>query len=100
MNGMLTPPNAVAAADAFNSVRREIVILFLPTTSLFAFVRRKGPCRLVIMSRQSGQAFSLCDQRPRPSARPGRGRRRTAFAEREFVGSIARMKPPAAKTGE
>jgi hypothetical protein len=67
MNGMLTPPNAVAAADAFNSVRREIVILFLPTTSLFAFVRRKGPCRLVIMSRQSGQAFSLCDQRPRPS---------------------------------
>jgi hypothetical protein len=70
MNGMLTPPNAVAAADAFNSVRREIVILFLPTTSLFAFVRREGPCRLVIMSRQSGQAFSLCVQRPRPLQGP------------------------------
>jgi hypothetical protein len=39
---MPTPPKAVAAADAFNRVRREIVILFLPATSMFVFVRLKA----------------------------------------------------------
>jgi hypothetical protein len=38
---MPMPPKAVAAADAFNKVRREIVILFLPAMSSFAFVMSK-----------------------------------------------------------
>jgi hypothetical protein len=71
---MLIPPNAVAAADAFNRVRREIVILFLPGASLFVLVSLKGPCCLVIMPARIGQAFSA----------------HAAFAAFDFVGWIGR----------